>query len=242
MKTCNFLLLFYVFFINSATSYAGTAKAGTHTVKIENIYEKVKTFLQQEIQRQSPVEDYSNVKIHIRKINPNLTLPSCDKFLTVTLQGKKIQSNTSVKVTCPGSHPWSIYVNSTIKIEKRIIVSRYELPRQHIIEAKDLTTIERDLHTLRGGYSTTVENIVGKQVKRSIRSGNVIYNYQLQLPDIVKKGDKVHVVAKRGSLSVISSGIALSNAAKGEKIRVENQHSTRIIYAKVIGPGEVEVL
>jgi len=131
---------------------------------------------------------------------------------------------------------------ANIVLKQSIIIAKQELPRHHIIAAEDLTSVVMDIAGLRGGYHTSPSGLLGMQLKRNARSGNVLYNFQLQLPDIIKKGDLVTVLSRRGSLVVSSAGIAMNNGSKGEKIRVENQRSSRIIQGRIIGPGSVEVV
>ena len=235
MKACNILLFFWLSLIASTIAVA-------KNIQIEDIQALTKVFLEKKMYQQLPKEDHNNVVVTIRQINKHLNLTECDKPLTLTTQGQSLQRNTSVKVSCFGSHPWSIYINSTIAIKKMIFAVKHELSRHHIIEHNDLMKIERDIYTLRGGYSTQANTIVGKQLKRALRSGNIIYNYHLKNPDIIKKGDKITVVIKRGSLSVMNTGIALNDASKGEKLRVKNQRSSRVVHTRVIGPNTVEAL
>ncbi len=235
MKATNFLLFFCsVLLFNNVNA--------KEIIDHGELKHQVKQFLQDKLYQQLPKSEYRGVKVHVRSIDQRLRLSKCDKPLTLKLQGQTVKRNNSVKVSCQSNTPWSMYVGSTVALEMPVIVSRHELPRHHIIEKNDLTSIQQDIYSLRGGYSTRFEDIIGQQLKRPLRSGNVIYNYQLQAPDIIKKGDRVTVIAKRGALSVISQGIALGNASEGENVRIENQKSSRIIQARVVAPGTVEVI
>ncbi len=235
MKATNFLLFFCsVLLLNN--TYA------KEIINHSELRDQVKQFLQSKLYQQLPTSDHKGVKVHVRSIDQRLRLSKCDKALTLKLQGQTVKRNNSVKVSCQSITPWSMYVGSTVALEKPVIVSRHELPRHHILEKSDLTVVQQDIYSLRGGYSTQFDDVIGQQLKRPLRSGNIVYNYQLQAPDIIKKGDRVTVIAKRGSLSVMSHGIALGNASAGENVRIENQKSSRIIQARVIAPGTVEVI
>jgi flagella basal body P-ring formation protein FlgA len=235
VKAYNFLLVFSLIFtlpITHADEYAST----------DDIRAQVKTFLHEKLKQQLVPGDHKNVKINVRQIDPRLRLAKCDKSLTMELQGQKIHRSASVKVSCISQKRWSIYIGSTIRLEKPVYVLRHSLNRKDLIGKNDLTTAIFDVYALRASYSTNSADIIGKQLKRPLKAGQVIYSYHLQAPEIIKKGDLVSIVAKRGSLSVVVSGIALNNASIGERLRVENQHSSRIIDTKVTGPGTVEVL
>lgn len=239
MKITNFLLFFYM--IVAMPTYASDLNTA-NSVDATLIRTNVETFLKSEIDKHIPAAKRALVNIQVRNLDKRLRLSPCDKALTLNLQGKQIRRSTSVKVSCTGNKPWSIYTNSTISLEMPIVSLNQELPRGHVLQAKDLLTIPKDIYSLRDGYSTQPETVIGQELKRALRTGDVVYSYHLQAPDLIKKGDRVTVIARRGGLSVISHGIALSDASRGEKVRVENQRSERIIQAKVVGPGQVEVL
>lgn len=235
MKATNFLFVFFIFFHQ-------TALASGEITEPRAIAAAVERFLHEQGRQQLGQSENSRVKITLRTIDPRLRLPRCDKSLTLKRQSAQLQRNTSVKVSCEGSKPWSIYVSATLSLEKPVATLAKELPRHHVIGEDDIVMVPIDIYRLRSGYSLEAQPIIGQQLKRNLRTGDVIYSYHLQAPDIIKKGDRVSVMAKRGSLAVISPGIALNDASKGERIRVENERSSRVVHARVIGPGQVEVL
>lgn len=206
------------------------------------IKRQVENFLREKIIKHLPKNQHSGVNIHVRNLDQHLRLSKCAKALTLRLQGQTVQPNSSVKVMCEDDKPWSVYIRSKISLEMPVISLRIGLPRRHVVKERDLITTQRDIYSLRDGYTTNPKNIIGQELKRALKAGDVVYSFHLRAPDIIKKGDRVTMVAKRGGLSVISHGIALTNASKGERIRVENQRSARVIQAKVVGPGTVEVL
>lgn len=234
MKISSFLCVFYITIFWANHSFASA-------LTMKDVAPQVEKYLRQKIVNQRIDIDTVNVKVKLRNINQHLKLSQCDKPLTLELQSKIIQRNATVKVSCESPKSWSLFVGSTIALEKPIIVARYELPRHHIINKDDLVTVQRDIYTLRTGYTNDVNDVIGKELKRAMRSGDIVYSYNLRAPDIIKKGDLVTLIIKRGSLSVSSPGIALSNASAGEKLRVENQRSSRIVHARVIGPSTAEV-
>lgn len=239
MKTTNFLLFFSM--ILSMSPFSAIAKPHK-AIDPLLISAQVEQFLKNEVMRQLPSDSKARVKIDVRNLDRYIKLSQCDRPLTLKLQGQRVQRQTSVKVICDGSSPWSLYVSSTLYLEMPVVSLRRELPRRHVLRKEDLTTTLQNVYSLRDGYTTEASLIVGQELKRALRTGDVVYSFNLQAPDIIKKGDRVTVVARRNGLSVMSHGIALSDASAGEKVRIENQRSTRIIQAKVVGPGTVEVL
>ena len=236
MKALNFFMIFYSFFIYQ-TSYAGDY------TDLTNISQQSEKFLKNLLQSKINERDHQYLKIATRPLDPRLKLAPCDKPLTLEDPSRQaIKGNIAIKVSCRGQISWAVYVRHNISLEKEVLAVSNSLPRQHILTDNDLHYVTRDIYLLRQGYYSDKQAIVGQQLKRPITIDKVIYNYQLQAPDIIKKGDEITIIARHGSLSVVSPGVALTNGKKGKQIKVENRRSSRIIYAKVIGPSKVQVI
>ncbi len=90
-----------------------------------------------------------------------------------------------------------------------------------------------------------VTPLLGDNFYNRVKQAHVIVSTsepQLYANVIIRKGDKVTVVTKRGALSVIHQGIALQDASKGERVRVKNNGSTRTIQGEAVSAGRVEIL
>ncbi|MEO0853003.1 MAG: flagellar basal body P-ring formation chaperone FlgA, partial [Cyanobacteria bacterium J06648_11] len=59
---------------------------------------------------------------------------------------------------------------------------------------------------------------------------------------LVKRGDTVRVKLQVGSLEVSLTGCALTNAARGESVRIRNERNRRVVDAVVTESGEAVVL
>lgn len=239
MKTTNFFCFFSLALL---VTLSITSRASTPQHSIDTIHKTVEAFIREKLHSQLKSEQRSGLSISVRPIDKRLRLQKCDRDLTLSLQGQAIRQQANVKVSCRGSVPWSVYVGSKIRLDLPIVVLSKGLPRRHIIEETDLMTVTKDIYSLRNGYVSDPQVLIGQELKRPLKAGDILYRYHLQAPDIIKKGDRVTVVAKRGGLSVISQGIALGNASEGERVRIENERSSRIIQAKAVAAGRVEVL
>lgn len=236
MKSRNFLCFFSLLFLSMTVQ----AKA---YMDLDELLKSSESYLQQRIYQQLAKTDYQNTKITSHTLDSRLKLTQCDKALTFTRKSSSaLKGNISIKVSCHSPHAWSIYTKHNIALEKNIIISADNLPKGHVLTKKDITYIQRDIYTQRSGYLSNQSLVIGKQLKRSINSGEVIYSNQLHQPNLIKKGDSVSVVAKVGSLSVITLGIALDNGRIGEQIDIKNRRSSRVIRAEITGPDTVKVI
>ena len=61
------------------------------------------------------------------------------------------------------------------------------------------------------------------------------------MPPVLKRGEKVSIVVRKEALFLRIPGEILEDGAVGEKIRVRNLQSKKIIEATVLSRDEVEV-
>ena len=122
-----------------------------------------------------------------------------------------------------------------------VVVTAKPLKKGHHISPNDLTTAVVDI-SKQGTSSKAIEDFVGKKLKRSLRAGNVVLTSMVETPPIVRRGERVKIVISTGHLLLTATGLAHSDGAVDEMIRVKNINSNKTIYCRVAAPGLVEVL
>jgi flagella basal body P-ring formation protein FlgA len=236
MKSGNFLCVFSLFFI----PHMGHAQ---DNVQLEVLVSSAKAYLQRIIDKQPSFASNKQVTIYSFPLDSRLKLEQCDKPLTFSRnQNTQLKGTTSVKASCRGSHPWSIYTKHRISATKSVLVINKNLPRNHIIKDSDINYVAKDTQKLRNGYITDKALVLGHKLKRPVKEGKPIYSHQIATVELIKKGDKVNISARMGKLTVVTSGIALDAGQKGDQIDVENVRSSRVIRTRVIGVNTVEVI
>ena len=100
---------------------------------------------------------------------------------------------------------------------------------------------ERDVGLLNQGYLTALKQALGKKLTRPLQPDHVIAPTHVQIAEAIRKGDQVVISARSGGMSVRMPGEALSDGIIGKQISVRNQRSNRVVRARVVGPGQVEV-
>lgn len=185
----------------------------------------------------------SKPEIEIQPLDRRLRLTKCASPLEVfMLPGSRSIGRISVGVRCVGGqHPWTIYSSAFVKVFENVVTLNSSLPRDTEIAANNLTLRKVELSRLRSGYLTSPQEAVGKRLKRDIQKGAPLNHRLLLTPKMVKKGGHVIILAKNSALSIRMAGKALSNGTKGELIRIKNIKSGRIVQAKVISEGVVQI-
>lgn len=181
-------------------------------------------------------------EIEINRLDPRLRLPVCDKDLTVTLESPAQPiGRVTTRVRCEGSSPWTVFVPAQVRLFRPVLVATRPLKRNIQISQPDLALAERDVGLLNQGYLTELDQALGKKLTRALQPDQVIAPVHLTLAEAVRKGDQVVITARTGTVGVRMPGEALSNGGVGEQISVRNLRSTRVVKARITGPGHVEV-
>jgi len=112
-----------------------------------------------------------------------------------------------------------------------------------VLTADDIKVGTRDARNgENGNFLTDPALAVGKKVISAVRAGAAISEKNLAVPSMLKKGDKVRLVAKAGLLSLETSGEVLSDAGPGAQVRIKNIDTGKVLTAKVVDSTTVEAV
>lgn len=202
-----------------------------------DIYQQVKAFL---LAEDNGNADHTEIKIG--RIDPRLKLQQCATPLEIFLpQGNRDSGRTIVGVKCHSPKKWTIYVQADVIKSIKVYVSSSPISRGEKIDATSIELKLMDSSKLRFGYITDKADIIGMEASRRIAPDTVITPRMLNKPKLVKRGEKVQIIAEVDGIVIRVEGEALEDGAKGDMIRVRNTSSKKIIEATVIGPGKVKV-
>lgn len=150
--------------------------------------------------------------------------------------------NISVQVQCKGRPSWSVHLPAQVSIFREIPVAKHDLTHGSQVTASDISWETRDIGQLRQEYLSSPDEIIGLEVKRNIGQGIAFLSSSLDAPTVIKRGDQVALSSTIGGISVTTSGTAMSDGRLGERIRIKNNHSARIITGTVVAEGKVVTL
>lgn len=198
----------------------------------ELIYKAVEDHINAELSR-AP-SNANDIKTSIGNIDSRVRLQACDTPLnTITEFGNLQQKNLTIKVSCDGPVKWSLRVPVKIQIFQDVIVATMPISRDQIISAKDIQLNKQDINQLGDGYFQTEEEILGLSTIKSIQPGAVIKRHMVRQPIIIRRGETVKIVINQPGFTLEADGIAQSDGAMGETIKVKNSRSNKMLDAKV---------
>jgi flagella basal body P-ring formation protein FlgA len=176
-------------------------------------------------------------------IDTRLRLPVCAAPLAAfTPTGVKPGANRTVGVRCLGPQPWKIYVSVRVSTRDRVLVASRPIARDAVLGSDDVRYEERDLDLLPYGYMMDAAHVAGMRLRRPAAAGDVITPSMIANAPVVARGQQVTLEAADASVHIRMAGEALGEATVGQRVRVKNLSSARIVEGIVRSPEVVEVL
>ncbi len=181
--------------------------------------------------------------ITVSRLDARLLLPECMSELeTFSSPTEKFIGHTTVGVRCLAPKPWTIYVQAHITAYTDALIATRGMHRGEQLSASDFTLKRMDLGSLPINYLDQPEQAKGLVLKRSVQRGSVLIASILEAPKLVHRGQKVSLLAIRNGIQVRSRGQSLSDGVSGQRVKVKNLRSNRVIEGIVIDKGIVEVI
>jgi len=134
-------------------------------------------------------------------------------------------------------------IGVTASLEQRVnvVVTRRPLGRFKPIDAADIELKAVDVAGLPADRMDDPEVVIGKRTRRALDSGTVLRPDLLEFPPIVKRGDRVRIIAESAGLRISAYGQVKQKGAQGELIPVVNLDSNKVVHARVVDATTVPI-
>ncbi|MBL3528547.1 MAG: flagellar basal body P-ring formation protein FlgA [gamma proteobacterium endosymbiont of Lamellibrachia anaximandri] len=181
------------------------------------------------------------ITIEVARLDHRLRLSRCGEALeTFSPPSAKKQGKTTVGVRCAKPNPWTLYVSANIGVTGSIVAAKRDIARGQAITLDDVVLVERDLNHQLRGYFDSLDQVVGRTLKRAIRRDRVVTPNLLVVQKTVRRGEEVTILAGSGSIQVRVKGRALSNGNPGDLIKVQNLASKKKLEVRILSAGLVK--
>lgn len=162
-------------------------------------------------------------------LDPALRMPACGQ----ALEARQATAGT-VEVSCPQG--WRLFVPVKVRRSQPVVVLVRGVAAGEAIPADAVATEARDTSRIAGAALADVAQAAGQVARRTLPAGTVLSAGDLAAPRLVRRGDAVALVSRRGGVEVRVSGRALGDAGENERVAVENLSTRRVLQGRV-GPG-----
>lgn len=120
-------------------------------------------------------------------------------------------------------------------------VASRPLKRGDLIAAGDVRLSKMNATVTTSESIEQIGDVVGRALVRDVGQGEMFSSAAVIIPPLVTVGSRVTMLFRHGRLEVSASGTALESGIERQEIKVRNETSQKVIKARVIDKGMVEV-
>lgn len=218
-------------------AFAADTEASEAMQSRQSIIETAHAFLEQQV-----ADHARTAEVEVDGGDPRLRLPACasppEAFLP---RGGRTMGSVTVGVRCEGPKPWTLYLQGRVKVLAPVVVTSRPLSKGTVIRTDDVQLQDTDLSRLTSGYYEDPSEVVGKTARWSLQADMPLGPQAVEPTRMIRRGDRVAIVASSGGIKVQMQGEAVADGAQGEVIKVRNLSSKRVVEGEVTAPGTVRV-
>lgn len=181
----------------------------------------------------------AKAKVEAGRMDERLRLPACPAPLS-TRTSSESASALSVEVRCDAAG-WKLYVPVSVTVQVPVLVARRGMGRGETVTAADVETQMRERAGLGPAWLGSVEELKGRVLNRPVAAGSVLAPFSFAPARLVRRGQPVTLIGVSGGFEVRAQGKALADAGAGDRVRVQNLSSRRVVEGEVQADGSVVV-
>lgn len=182
-----------------------------------------------------------HLHVTVAQLDPRLRLARCTQPLQgFAPAGLASGARMTVGVRC-AQPQWSVFVPVNIETEMDVLVLNKAIARQGKPGPADINVEKRRVAGFPTDYLTDPAQLAGRHLKMAAAPGTALTTKLLAQDILVKRGQRVTLVAMVGSLEVRAQGEAVADATAAGRVRVLNLGSRRIVEGRVESPDRVRV-
>ncbi len=230
MKTTRLCLFFISILTGSGLAHASDIE--DLTLLKQELEDYVTTTLELENVKQH------QLKVQVGTIDPRLRLQKCPVRVLFEFTHNSERPSNTIKASCPEGDNWNIYVPIRVSRYKEIIVAAQMIPKGKRLTKNMLAKKLVNISQIHGQTFEQMEPMLGATTKRSMQAGQVLSS---TLFCVVCQGDSVDIVAGNETFQVKMAGEAITDGQHGDRIRVRNTSSNKVIEAEIEQSGVVKI-
>ncbi|MBI3815813.1 MAG: flagellar basal body P-ring formation protein FlgA [Nitrospinae bacterium] len=219
-----------------------------YEVTPEQVRGAVKEFIEKKLvpERLNPGMEANSGKVVIGNINYNgrILLPSQDFSYEINAGGSAFSADQvflNINFKSNGKILKGVNAVVDLKVLLPSVAALRNIKRGETVSDGDIHIEEREVNRDTAHLITNIKEVVGKQAKSDIKTGDVITKNSVETLPVVMQGDVVSIVAESTVLRITAKGVAREKGGKGDLVKVLNVSSNRVIHARVIDSNIVMV-
>ena len=231
------LLVMGILLVASSIAWAKTEN--TRTVTSQEIRESAENYLINSLDW-----DPESMDISIKYEARDLELPEGKLLLDFVKINNprgvgRIPLTALVKVD--GKFIKRLRVNAKVAVYQDVVKTVSSIQRGNVISVSDVVVERTRTERVLKNIPTTLDKVIGQAATRNLQNGKIVKFRDLKKVPTVKRGSRVIILARKGSVKITAPGTVREDGFKNSIVQVINLETKKMIYAEVINSNTVEV-
>ncbi|MBV1951639.1 MAG: flagellar basal body P-ring formation protein FlgA [Cycloclasticus sp.] len=183
--------------------------------------------------------------VSVSDLDYRLKLNRCRAPLSITATRMPlVPGKNTLNIRCPTvATPWRVFTTVNIQLFDYALVAKKPLKRGLLIKAEDVDLQQIEVKNSHFSYLLDNERdlVINHVLKRNLNRGDLFKRLYLKKQTLINKGDRVTILVKSPGFQISMKGIALNAGGAGEKIKLKNIKTKKIIQGIVVNKQMVHI-
>jgi len=163
----------------------------------------------------------ARIEVEVGRLDPRMKLKPCDQIEPFVPTGARLYGRSHLGLRCKAPGGWTVYLPVNVRVYARVPVAARPLVNGQTVRAADLIYEEREISVPGMGPFLSPAQLEGRVLARGFMPGQPVVATAFRPNPVVANGDPVKVVVRGNGFSIVTSGVALSQADEGQPLRVK---------------------
>jgi flagella basal body P-ring formation protein FlgA len=132
-------------------------------------------------------------------------------------------------------------IQARVEIYAEVVVARNFLKRNQELGKRDVQLINKNISLLPPDIVTDLKDVLGKQVILSVNSQEILRSSMVEIPPLVKKGDRVILLVENNQFRITTFGEVKEEGRPGDRVKLVNSSSKKEVYGRVLDSNTIQV-
>lgn len=183
------------------------------------------------------------VKVQVHSV-PSLRLPEGEVQLQVVRPRRGVTPGPRrflLAVVGGGREITKVWVQADIRIFAQVVVTSRPLAPYEVITADAVRLERREVGALATRAFTKIADVVDRQAARALAVNEILTPALVEQPRVLRRGSAVTLLYETAALRVETAGQALEGGKVGDRVRVKNASSGKVVEGQILDARTVRV-